>query len=47
MKIKEMVMLRNKCNKLLSHGPHKGPSINDVDNWEGGRGQKLVKIADE
>ena len=25
----------------------KGPSINDVDNWEGGRGQKLVKIADE
>ena len=23
----------------------KGPSINDVDNWDGGRGQKLVKIA--
>ena len=24
----------------------KEPSINDVDNWEGERGQKLVKIAD-
>ena len=23
-----------------------GPSINDVGNWERGRGQKLVKIAD-
>ena len=23
-----------------------GPSINDVSNWEGERGQKLVKIAD-
>ena len=23
-----------------------GPSINDVGSWEGGRGQKLVKIAD-
>ena len=25
----------------------RGPSINDVGNGEGGRGQKLVKIADK
>ena len=35
---------------IFSLGTHcaavkKGPFINDVQNWEGGRGQKLVNIA--
>ena len=39
-------------NQILDMKPYffgetgKGPSIKDVINWEGGRGQKLVKIAD-
>ena len=37
--------LKDDCEFNWGKKDPKGPSINDVGNWERGRGQKLVKIA--
>ena len=43
---KTLLMILQNYRLFFMKSTHQGPSINNVGNWEGGSGQKLVKIAD-